>query len=299
MGRTRIGAEWFCIGSGVGNWSVNGAGRPKKLVVSNTFGLCQYGNRFVHALTKGQRLNLSIQYVTGGLSLVAFVVAALFYAYRASLKQRTDMILAAPPAQRVAAIERTADFLRFDTTALSEKQKERIILEQLKIRARRDQMAFAVALILAVLLAIIALVAMLRDNAPATTVPQIAPAPAPAPTIPPPKVFTHPDVAREGRLLQLKVTIIDNGKNGGSYNIDFYWTGSPGTWSGSQSAIVTLLGTGKAPLQSVTVPIDRSGCFYGGGNHQTKSGELSINPNLVTEIDVTLSEVHNRTEGGC
>jgi hypothetical protein len=114
-----------------------------------------------------------------------------------------------------------------------------------------------------------------------------------------PKVFAHPDVAREGRMFNIKVTVTPNASGGGSYNIDFYWTGSGGTWSGQQTAIISFLGAQDQSLQSVSVPIDRSGCFYGGGNHQTSNGALSIAPDLITHIGVTLSEVHNRTEGGC
>jgi hypothetical protein len=109
-------------------------------------------------------LTIGIQYITGGLSLVAFIVAALFYAYHARLKQRTDMILAAPPNQRLAAIDGTADFLRVETSALSDKQKEKIIFRQLEMRGRRDQMLFVASLVLAGLLAIISLVEVFRDN---------------------------------------------------------------------------------------------------------------------------------------
>ena len=114
-----------------------------------------------------------------------------------------------------------------------------------------------------------------------------------------PKVFAHPDVAREGRMFNIKVTVTPNTSGGGSYNIDFYWTGSGGTWSGQQTTIISFLGAQDQSLQSVSVAIDRSGCFYGGGNHQTSNGALSITPDLITHISVTLSEVHNRTQGGC
>ncbi len=103
----------------------------------------------------------AIPYVTGGLSLVAFVVAALFYGYRARLRQRTEIILAAPKGERVAAIDATADFLRIDTANLSSKQKETVILRQLDMRAKRDQMMFVIAIILAVILGFIAITAML------------------------------------------------------------------------------------------------------------------------------------------
>ncbi|MGO4441473.1 hypothetical protein [Rhizobium sp. RAF56] len=246
-------------------------------------------------------LAAAIPYVTGGLSLVAFVIAAIFYAYRASLKQRRDIILSAPPADRIEAIDSTADFLRIDTAALNQKAKERIILEQIKVRSERNYMIFFASLFFGLILAVIALVTILRPE------PSPAPAPAPVATVPGSpsapeplvKVFTHPDLSREGRIMQIKVTVVSNGRGGGSFNVDFFWTGSPGTWSGSQSTTITILGQSGEVLQGITIPIDRSGCFYGGGNHQTKGGELTFDPKIAASIGVTLSEVHNRTEGGC
>ena len=126
----------------------------------------------------------------------------------------------------------------------------------------------------------------------ATIIPHLA-------IVPSSKVFNHLGVERDGKMTEIEVTVIADAAGGGAFHIDFFWTGSGGTWSGAQSATITLLGTGKTPLQSVIVPIDRSGCFYGRGNHQTKDGQLTVDPTLITEIGVTLSEVHNRTEGGC
>ncbi|TPK84892.1 hypothetical protein FJ936_13540 [Mesorhizobium sp. B2-4-13] len=119
----------------------------------------------------------------------------------------------------------------------------------------------------------------------------------PAPAKPAPKTLTHPTVEREGKMHGIKVTLIPNGAGGGVYNIDFYWSG--GTWSGTQNAIVTFVGDNDARLQSVMVPIDRSGCFYGGGNHQIQGGQLTVDPATISGLEVTLSEVHNKTEDGC
>jgi hypothetical protein len=113
-------------------------------------------------------LNLAnaISSVTGGLSLVAFVVAAFFYAYRANLKNRLGLILAAPPKDRRRAIEQTAAFLKIDTSTLSGAAKERLILEQLKIRANRDKMVFYAAILIASMLAIIAIITIIRQDNP-------------------------------------------------------------------------------------------------------------------------------------
>lgn len=158
---------------------------------------CSLGARLLGA----DRLNLAsaIPYVTGGLSLVAFVVAALFYGYRARLRQRTELILAAPKGERVAAIDATADFLRIDTANLTSKQKETIILRQLDVRAKRDQMMFVIAIILAVILGFIAITAMLvpssggagdKKDSSAKSDPPAVPASVPPAVVPPPPPTT-------------------------------------------------------------------------------------------------------------
>lgn len=127
-------------------------------------------------------------------------------------------------------------------------------------------------------------------------VPPSPPPPAPSPVV---RHLTHKDVSREGTMREISVTIIRKSTGSGTFSVQFKWTGSGGTWSGSQTATVSFLGKDHTPLQSLPIPIDRGGCFYGGGNLQTKDGEFTVDPDLITDIDVTLSEVRNRTQGGC
>jgi len=111
----------------------------------------------------------------------------------------------------------------------------------------------------------------------------------------------HPNVTREGTMREITVTII-KGKNGtGRFSVQFKWTGGDGqggTWSGNQSAMIVLMSAAKQPLQTIPVAINRSGCFYG-GNPQNVEGDLSIDPDLVAQIGVTLTEVQRRKEGLC
>ena len=58
----------------------------------------------------------SIPYVGTGFGLVAFIVAALLYAYRARLGQRAEIIKSAPAEERLAAIETTAEALGVDAS---------------------------------------------------------------------------------------------------------------------------------------------------------------------------------------
>ena len=105
--------------------------------------------------------------------------------------------------------------------------------------------------------------------------------PAPAPDL---KTFSHADLRREGLMREISATVVINADGKGTYDIRFKWTGSGGTWSGSQNTTITFKGANGASLQSVVIPIDRGGCFYGGGNLQTKTGELIVDPRLITGL---------------
>jgi hypothetical protein len=106
----------------------------------------------------------AIQYVGSGLSLVAFVVAAALFAYRARLRHRAEIIRSAPEKDRLEAIAVTAQFFRVDTSSLSPKKQEEIILAQITSRSRRDLMLGIICVIVALLLASIALAAIFRPQ---------------------------------------------------------------------------------------------------------------------------------------
>ena len=114
---------------------------------------------------RGKReLNIwsSIPYVGTGFGLVAFIVAALLYAYRARLGQRAEIIKSAPAEERLAAIETTAELFRVDLTGQSSRQRQQIVLRQLDIKARRELLVAATVLVVAILLAALSIVAMLH-----------------------------------------------------------------------------------------------------------------------------------------
>jgi hypothetical protein len=60
----------------------------------------------------------AIQYVGSGLSLIAFVAAAVVFGYRARLKQRAEIIKSAPEKERLEAIAAIAEFFRVDLSGL-------------------------------------------------------------------------------------------------------------------------------------------------------------------------------------
>jgi hypothetical protein len=152
------------------------------------------------------------------------------------------------------------------------------------------------------MIAVIILIFRFASPAPTPSTPTSSPTPIPTPTSTPPQLpvvrnLTHRDVSREGTMHDISVTVIKRSNGTGTFSVRFKWSG--GTWSGSQTATISFMGKDHGALQSLPIPIDRSGCFYGGGNLQTKDGELTVDPDLITDIEVTLSEVKNRTEGGC
>src|SRR5258707_10181075 len=102
----------------------------------------------------------AMQYVGTGLSLVAFIVAALLLAYRARLTNRADIIKSAPEKERLDAIATTAEFFRVDVSGLTRAQQQDIALTQIHARARRDLLLAGVSLAVAILLAAIAIAAI-------------------------------------------------------------------------------------------------------------------------------------------
>src|SRR5215471_1622157 len=114
----------------------------------------------------------ALQYVGTGLSLVAFIVAAILLAYRARLTNRAEIIKSAPEKERLEAIATTAEFFRVNVSGLTRAQQQDIALTQIHARARRDLLLAGVSLAVAILLAAIAIAAIWASKAagPATVV---------------------------------------------------------------------------------------------------------------------------------
>jgi hypothetical protein len=102
----------------------------------------------------------AVKFVTGGFTLVAFIVAAIYITYQSRLKNRAEIIKSAPEAQRLEAIATTAEIFNVPLEGLTKKQKESIVLEQIAIRARREMMIAASAMVVAVLLFFITVLAI-------------------------------------------------------------------------------------------------------------------------------------------
>ena len=107
----------------------------------------------------------AIQYVGGGVSLVAFVVAAIFYAYRERLRSHAEIIRSAPEKDRLEAIATDAEFFRVDVGHLSTEAQSEIVLEQLRISSQRNLFLFVSFIVIAIVCGSIALAAILYGAA--------------------------------------------------------------------------------------------------------------------------------------
>jgi hypothetical protein len=103
----------------------------------------------------------AIQYVGSGLSLVAFVVAAITYAYLGRLRERAKIISSAPERERLDAIAATGEWFRVDLSGLTNKQKQEIVLAQISARLKRDALIGRYALGIAVILGLIAIISII------------------------------------------------------------------------------------------------------------------------------------------
>jgi uncharacterized membrane protein len=117
----------------------------------------------------------AIQFVGGGFSLVAFIAAAIFYAYRERLQSRAKIINSAPESDRVEAIATEAAFFRVDVAHLSTEQQSNIVLQQLRISSQRNLFLFLSFILLAFLCAAVVLATIISDVI-------VPPTPKPTPT---------------------------------------------------------------------------------------------------------------------
>lgn len=105
-----------------------------------------------------------VPYVGSSFSLAAFIVAALYYSYRARLKQTEILIKTLPAKDRLDAISIAAEQFHVDLGGLTASQQREIVLAQIAIRARRELMMALTSALLAVLAALITIIAILTSR---------------------------------------------------------------------------------------------------------------------------------------
>lgn len=92
-------------------------------------------------------MNAAIPYVTSGLTLVAFLAAAIAYVWRANLKSAEKRIESAPAEDRQQIIETIAEWIGVDLGDIPKNQRTAIVLKQLEIKGDRQKQIFAFAVI--------------------------------------------------------------------------------------------------------------------------------------------------------
>ena len=94
-----------------------------------------------------------IQYVSGGFTLCAFIIAAIAWAYQHKNQAEIDEIKAASENERAKLIARKLEFFDVDTSRLSREQQYNIAIKQIGSRKERFRLLATVVVLLAMLAA--------------------------------------------------------------------------------------------------------------------------------------------------
>jgi hypothetical protein len=114
----------------------------------------------------------AIKYVGSGLTLVAFIVAAIAWAYRSSLTSRKQTIELAPAEERPALIERTLkEFFVVDTGNLTAEQKYNLAIRQIHARSSRFRIGVWTSLAVTCAAGVFTVIFLMVNRLPAPPVP--------------------------------------------------------------------------------------------------------------------------------
>lgn len=106
----------------------------------------------------------SIQYVTTGLTLVAFLVSVIAWVYKSKSEERERLIKTASEDKRADLVRSALEFFEVDTTGLTQEQKYELALAQIHARAQRFRTTAIVVCVLAVILAVVTAYAISQDS---------------------------------------------------------------------------------------------------------------------------------------
>lgn len=95
----------------------------------------------------------AIQYITTGLTLVAFLVTVIAWTFKSKSEERERLIKAASEDKRADLVRSALEFFDVDTAGLTKEQKYEIALAQIHARAQRFRTTAIVVCVLAVILA--------------------------------------------------------------------------------------------------------------------------------------------------
>lgn len=106
----------------------------------------------------------AIQYVTTSLTLVAFLVTVIAWAYKSKSEERERLIKTAAEDKRSDLVRSALEFFDVDTTGLTKQQKYELALAQIHARARRFRITAMVVCVLAVILAAVSAYAIWQNS---------------------------------------------------------------------------------------------------------------------------------------
>jgi Pentapeptide repeats (9 copies)/Pentapeptide repeats (8 copies) len=93
----------------------------------------------------------AITYVSGGLTLIAFIVAVAASLYRQKILQKQKLILTAAEEDRQSLVMAALEFFNVDPAALTKQQQFDLAMQQIKARATRFLISSIVVTLIAIL----------------------------------------------------------------------------------------------------------------------------------------------------
>ena len=108
----------------------------------------------------------SIQYVTGGLTLVAFICLLVAKVLRDITRRERELIQAAPNSARARLIEQAIERYHFDTVRLSGKDTANLIDRQLSVREGRFRSALRYSLAALIILVLFSAFGIWKSSRP-------------------------------------------------------------------------------------------------------------------------------------
>lgn len=106
----------------------------------------------------------SNKYVSSGLTLVAFVIAAAVSLYRKQILPKAKLINLAREEDRAPLISKSLEFLEIDPSELTKEQRYKIATVQIHKRARRFAITAWVIIAIAFLTAVIAIISIVQTK---------------------------------------------------------------------------------------------------------------------------------------
>ena len=106
----------------------------------------------------------AIQYVSGSITLVAFVADVIASTYKWKIDSKEKLIKNAREEDRAELIRNSLEFFHVETEGLTKEQRYSLALEQIRARSQRFTKSIVATCFISVLSAIILLTSLLKDT---------------------------------------------------------------------------------------------------------------------------------------